>query len=172
MIQRLAICVCTMLFVAMVVSSQEQVRELPPLPKGVVNVGDPAKIKAVLAREEEMRQAYIKLDAKLVADFYAEDYLTLTMGAWCCVATKAAQIQGVIEHRDAKSPFPITSMKSERTVVRVHGNVAVVTGVDVIDVMFTEEKPPRPERTRILYMNVWELIKGKWLLIGGSHKLL
>ena len=170
MIRGLAICVCGLVFMAAGVWAQE--RELPPLPQGVVNVGDPAKIKAVLAREEEMRQAYIKLDAKRVGDFYAEDYLTLTMGAWCCVAPKEAQIQGVIEHRDAKSPYPITSMKSERTVVRVHGNSAIVTGVDVIDVMFTEEKPARPERTRILYMNVWELTRGKWMLIGGSHKLL
>ena len=49
MIQRLAICVCSLLFMAVNVISQEKVKELPPLPKGVVNVGDPAKIKAVLA---------------------------------------------------------------------------------------------------------------------------
>lgn len=170
MIQRMIICVLSLLFMAGVASAQES--ELPPLPKGAVNIGDPAKIKSVLAREEEMRQAYMKLDPKLVAELYADDYLTLRMGSACCVAGRDAQIQAVIDHRDAKEPYPITSITNEQIVVRVHGDTAVVTGVQMVGVTYTAETPKRTAMFRILFMNVWSWEHGKWLLIGGSHKLV
>ena len=165
MIMRLAICVCSLLFMASAVSAQEEkVRELPPLPAGVKNVGDPAKIKAVLARENDLRQAYTRLDAKLANDLYAEDYLQLTMGKWCCVAPKDQQLASLIEHRDRKPPEPIDSITNEQVVVRIHGNTAVVTGVQTIKGMGS--------MVRLLFMNVWSLEKGKWRIIGGSRKML
>ena len=94
------------------------------------------------------------------------------MGTACCVAGKDAQIQAVIDHRDAKEPYPITLMTNEQTVVRVHGNVAVVTGVQRIIVTYTAETPQRNATYRILFMDVWSLEHGKWMLIGGSHKIV
>jgi hypothetical protein len=170
MILRFAICVCGLFLLFGIARAQEV--ELPSLPKGAVNVGDPAKIKSVLAREEEMRQAYMKLDPKLVAEFYADDYLTLTMGDRCCVGTREAQLQAVIAHRDAKPPYPITTITNEQTIVRVHGNVAVVTGVQKVVVTYIEETPRRTVTVPILFMNVWSFENGKWLLIGGSHKIV
>lgn len=165
MIRRLAICVCSLLFMAGAANAQdEKLRELPPLPAGVKNVGDPAKIKAVLARENDLRKAYTKLDAKLATDLYSEDYLQLTMGAWCCFAPQKAQIAALIEHRDRKPPEPIDSITDEQVVVRIHGNSAVVTGVQTVKGMGT--------MVRLLFMNVWSLDKGKWRIIGGSRKML
>lgn len=168
MIQRLVICICSLLFLATVVFAQE----LPPLPQGVGNIGDPKKIKAVLAREDEFLNAYTKLDPKLAADLYAEEYLTLRMGDACCIGTKDGQINALIAHRDAKPPYPITSMTNEQVVVHVYGNVAIVTGVEVVNMMFTEEKPPRPMTGKILFMNVWELRQRKWMLVASTHKNL
>lgn len=165
MIKRLAICVCSLLFLATDVGAQE--KELPPLPKGVVNVGDPAKIKAVLAREDDFRNAYLKLDAKLAADLYDDDYLQLVSVKWCCVANKERQMEALIEHRDMQPPNPLTSITNEQVVVHVHGNVAIVTGVQTV---VGSMKPPTP--SRVLYMNVWELKDGKWKIIGGSKKML
>jgi ketosteroid isomerase-like protein len=168
-IGKIAVCVATVLCLFTLANSQD--KPLAPLPEGVKNVGDPAKIKAVLAREDDLLNAYRKLDAKLVADLYAEDYLTLKMGTLCCVGTKDDQINSLIEHRDAKVPYPITSMNNEQVVVRVHGDTAVVTGVQKISVVY-QESPPRPASFKILFMDVWSLEHGKWLLIGGSHKIV
>ena len=164
---RLAICLCGLLFMAPSVFSQAP--ELPPLPKGAINVGDAAKIKAVLAREEEMRVAYMKLDPKLAADLYSEDFLVLKMNS-CCVANRDAQMLEIVKHRDTKPAFPITAISKEQMVVRIHGDTAVVTGVDVITVTFVEEEPRRTDTVSIAFMNVWAREKGKWMLIGSSHR--
>ncbi len=160
MTQRLAVCLC-LFFMATVVSSQEKVRELPPLPKGAVNVGDPAKIKAVLAREADLRDSTKNLDVKLAADLYTEDYLQMVMVKWCCVANKEQQLAALIQHKDTDVIYSITD---EQVVVRIHGNTAVVTGVTSVK--------GEVGVNRLLFMNVWALEKGKWRIIGGSRKML
>jgi ketosteroid isomerase-like protein len=165
MILRLVICLCGLLLTAVIAGAQA--RELPPLPAGVKNVGDPAKIKAVLAREDDFLNAYKTLDAKVAADLYSEDYLQLTMDKWCCVATKELQVGALIQRRDGEPTNPISSIKNEQVVVRVHGNIAIVTGVQTIR---GSEMPVVP--IRFLFMNVWELTNGKWTIIGGSKKVI
>jgi|GEM_PF-6139360 len=168
MIGRIAVCVCSLLFAASVVRSQD----ISPLPKGIVNIGDPAKIKAVLAREEERRQAYSKLDPKLVSDLLAEDYLTPGQEHTCCFHNKELGLQAVIEHRDAKVPHPITSMTSDQTVVRIYGNIAIVTGIETIK-MTTADTPPKPYKpVKLLYTNIWQLRRGRWMLVGSAHERL
>jgi len=160
MTQRLAICICSLLFLAAVVSAQDE--PLPPLPKGVVNIGDPARIKAVLAREAQLRESTKNLDVKLASDLYTEDYLQMVMVKWCCVANKEQQLGALIEHRDRKPLDVIHSITDEQVVVRVHGNTAVVTGVQTVT--------GDAGTGRLLFMNVWSLEKGKWRIIGGSRK--
>lgn len=162
MIMRLAICVCSLLFMAAVAGAQEEkLRELPPLPAGVKNVGDPAKIKAVLAREAQLRESTKNLDVKLAADLYTEDYLQMVMVKWCCVANKEQQLAALIQHKDTDVIYSITD---EQVVVRIHGNTAVVTGVTSVK--------GEVGVNRLLFMNVWALEKGKWRIIGGSRKML
>lgn len=168
MIGRIAVCVCSLLFAVSVLRSQD----ISPLPKGTVNIGDPAKIKAVLAREEERRQAYAKLDPKLVGDLLAEDYLTPSQEHGCCFHNKEMGLQAVIEHRDAKVPHPITSMTSDQTVVRIYGNIAIVTGIEAINMILTEQTPPKPYSVKLLYTNIWQLRHSRWMLIGSAHETL
>ena len=169
MIQRLVICAWGLLLFTTIASSQA--RELPPLPKGVVNIGDPAKIKAVLAREEEKRAAYTKLDPKLVGDLMTEDYLMPNVGG-CCFSNKELAMESVVEHRDAKIPMPITSMSSDETVVRVYGRMAIVSGISTINMMVGQPTQAKPVSVKVLYMDIWELRRGKWMLIGSSHNNL
>jgi ketosteroid isomerase-like protein len=169
MIGRLLIWVCSLLFVAGIAAAQE--RPLPALPEGVKHFGDEVKIKAVLAREEEMRQAYLALDQKRVTEFYSDDYLALRRGNACCVATKDDQIRALVGTRDARLPSPFLSIENDQVVVRVHGDTAVVTGVQVVSAL-QGGAPPQPVTVRVLFMDVWSLQRGKWMLIGGSHKIV
>ncbi len=165
MIKRLAICMCCLLFLATVAGAQE----ISPLLPTIVNIGDPAKIKAVLAREAERREAYTKLDPKLVGDLMAEDYLTPIQGHRCCFTDKVLGVKAVIEHRDAKVPYPITSMTIDQTVVRIYDKIAIVTGIETINMTLTQQTPPKPFSVTNLYTDIWELRQGRWLLVGAQH---
>ena len=88
----------------------------------------------------------------------------MTMIRWCCVVNKEQQLGYLIEHRDREPPEPIDSVTDEQVVVRVHGKTAVVTGVQTVKGNIGV--------TRLLFMNVWSLEKGKWRIIGGSRKML
>jgi hypothetical protein len=73
----------------------------------------------------------------------------------------------LIEHRDRNPPEPMKSITNEQVIVRIYGDTAVVTGVQTA---VGYANPPQPFRT--LFMNVWHLINGKWVIIGGSRKML
>ena len=161
---RLAACfVFVLLFLASSMA-QDTKQDIPPLPAGVKNVGDAKKIKAVLAREEQLRKSTKNLDVEMASDLYAEDYLQMVMMKWCCVATKGEQLASLMEHRDRKPPDPLTSVTDEQVVVRVYGDTAIVTGVQTVVGSLGS--------VRLLFMNVWHQDKGKWRIIGGSRKML
>ena len=84
-----------------------------------------------------VEQAYTKLDPKLVGDLIADDYVPPVREGGCCFTDRQAAIQAVINHRDNKIPHPITSMTSDQTVVRIYGKIAIVTGIETINMSLT-----------------------------------
>jgi hypothetical protein len=165
----------TVSFMLVTAVNAQDVAPASPIKYGNVKTtgSDKAKVAAVLKREGEKRDAYMKLDPKMVAELLADDYIAPSPGhPGCCFHDRALGILSVEQHRDFKDPMPIQSYRAESTNVRIYGRIAVVTGIEIIDMTLTKHVPPVPVTARFLYTDIWELKGSKWMLIGAQHDKL
>lgn len=130
-----------------------------------MKASDQVKARAVLQREAEKIDAYMKLDPVSVGSIMAPDY-TMPRN------NREGGIKAVIEHRDAADPIPIRSYTMESVKVRIYGNIAIVYGEETITIEFTKHSPPEKLSVRKVFTDIWQFRDRKWMLIGSQHSPL
>ncbi len=130
-----------------------------------MKASDQVKARAVLRREADKIDAYMKLDPVAAATFFAPDYIQVSSRNGCCSHVRDEAIKPIIDHRDAADPHPIQSYTLESLKVRIYDNTAIVSGAETINMEFTKHSPPEKVSVRLVYSDIWQLRGRQWVMI-------
>lgn len=130
-----------------------------------MKASDQVKARAVLQREAEKIDAYMKLDPAAAGKFFAPDYIQVSSRNGCCNHVREEALKSVIDHRDAADPHPIRSYTLESLKVRIYGNTAIVSGAETINIEYTKHSPPEKLSVRLVFTDIWQLRGRQWMLI-------